>query len=119
MTADYYKVLGVERTATKDDIKRAYRKLALDCHPDVNTGDEAQERFISIGEAYEVLSDTEKRQCYDRTGHAGNTARARSFHAGFKETPCMGKCSSFGSIFSRGAHYARRRKNTRIDTQSA
>lgn len=66
---DYYKILSVERTSSADDIKKAFRKLARKHHPDVNPGDKAAEqRFKEINEAYEVLSDTEKRQKYDTLG---------------------------------------------------
>lgn len=68
---DYYKVLGVDRTATDDEIKRKYRKLALEHHPDRNTGDKsAEEKFKEINEAYQVLSDPEKRNHYDRLGES-------------------------------------------------
>jgi DnaJ-class molecular chaperone len=66
---DYYKALGVERQASADDIKKAYRKLARKYHPDINPGNaEAEQKFKEINEAYEVLSDSEKRQKYDRFG---------------------------------------------------
>jgi len=66
---DYYKILGVERNAGADEIKRAYRKLAMQCHPDRNPGDKrAEERFKEINEAYQVLSDTQKRSRYDQLG---------------------------------------------------
>ncbi|MFM8979523.1 MAG: molecular chaperone DnaJ [Planctomycetia bacterium] len=69
---DYYDVLGVAREASADDIKAAYRKLALKNHPDKNPGDKgAEERFKEAAEAYEVLSDADKRAAYDRYGHAG------------------------------------------------
>ena len=70
--ADYYKTLGLNRGASDDQIKRAYRKLALKYHPDKNPGnDEAASKFADIGNAYEVLSDAEKRQIYDRHGEEG------------------------------------------------
>jgi molecular chaperone DnaJ len=69
---DYYEVLGVSRTATEEDLKKAYRKLALKFHPDRNPGNkQAEEKFKEINEAYAVLSDPEKRQKYDRFGHTG------------------------------------------------
>lgn len=68
MGKDYYKILGVDKKASEDEIKRAYRKLALKYHPDKGGGAEAENKFKEISEAYRVLSDTEKRSQYDRFG---------------------------------------------------
>ena len=69
---DYYDILGVEKSATADELKKAYRKLAIKYHPDKNPGDkEAEEKFKEAAEAYEVLRDSEKRQRYDQFGHDG------------------------------------------------
>ncbi len=68
---DYYEVLGVGRSATEEDIRKAFRKLARQCHPDVNNDEGAEARFKELNEAYEVLSDTQKRKIYDQLGHAG------------------------------------------------
>uniref|UniRef100_A0A3Q2YSL0 DnaJ heat shock protein family (Hsp40) member B2 n=1 Tax=Hippocampus comes TaxID=109280 RepID=A0A3Q2YSL0_HIPCM len=70
---DYYNILGVSKTATQDDIKKAYRKLALKWHPDKNPDnkEEAEKRFKEVAEAYEVLSDQSKRDAYDRYGSDG------------------------------------------------
>ena len=68
---DYYELLGVERTATDAEIKKAFRKLARELHPDVNNDANAQERFRAVAEAYEVLSDSDRRRLYDQYGHAG------------------------------------------------
>jgi molecular chaperone DnaJ len=82
MGKDYYKILGVERTASLDEIKKAYRKLAMQHHPDRNPGDKASEdAFKSCAEAYEVLSDTEKRRMFDSYGEEG--LNARGMHHGF------------------------------------
>lgn len=71
-TRDYYEILGLERNASDDDIKRAYRRMAMKYHPDRNPGDtEAEARFKEAAEAYEVLADQERRQIYDKYGHEG------------------------------------------------
>lgn len=72
---DYYEVLGVSKDASKDDLKRAYRELALKYHPDRNKSPGAEEKFKQLSEAYAVLSDDEKRAQYDRFGHAGVSGR--------------------------------------------
>ena len=72
---DYYEVLGVERSANQDEIKKAFRKLAFQYHPDRNKEPEAEEKFKEISEAYAILSDQEKKQQYDAYGHAGINGR--------------------------------------------
>ncbi len=89
---DYYEVLGVPRNADKDALKKAFRKLAQQYHPDVNKTPEAESRFKEINEAYQVLSDDQKRAAYDRYGHAGVQGAA----AGYND---MGGFGDLGSIF--------------------
>ena len=76
---DYYEVLNVSRNASSEDIRKAYRRLAFQHHPDRNSEDDAAERFKEVKEAYEVLSDTEKRSLYDRFGHAATGANGQNF----------------------------------------
>ena len=95
---DYYEILGVERTATKVEIKKAYRKLAMKYHPDKNPGDkEAEEMFKKINEAYQVLSDDEKRAVYDRYGKEGLEGRGYKTDFDFSDIFDM-----FNDIFGGG-----------------
>src|SRR4051812_49912390 len=72
MPRDYYEVLGVGRTADEAEVKKAFRRLARELHPDVNAHDpEAEEKFKEVAEAYEVLTDPDRRQVYDAYGHEG------------------------------------------------
>src|SRR5438270_5233360 len=68
---DFYEVLGVARSASEDELKKAYRRLAKQYHPDTNKEQGAEARFVEINEAYETLSDPQRRTIYDRYGHAG------------------------------------------------
>ena len=81
---DYYEVLGVDKSASADEIKKAYRKLAVKYHPDKNPGDkEAEEKFKEAAEAYSILSDADKKARYDQFGHAGVDGAAPDFSGGF------------------------------------
>jgi molecular chaperone DnaJ len=95
-TRDYYEVLGVPRTASPDDLRRAFYKLARQYHPDVNKQPDAPARFKEINEAYQVLSDADKRAAYDRFGQAGVSG---NFDPGFSDFPLN---DIFESLFGSG-----------------
>ena len=114
---DYYEVLGVKKGASADDIKRAYRRMAIKYHPDKNPDDkDAEGKFKECAEAYEVLSDSEKRQRYDQFGHEGLRGMGmRDYqHMKWQDIGGMfedifGGLGGFGDIFGLGAQSRRRR----------
>jgi molecular chaperone DnaJ len=96
---DYYEILGVAKNASEDDIKKAYRKLAIKYHPDKNPDDKkAEEKFKEAAEAYEILSNSEKRQRYNQYGHAG-VGGASAGHGGPGGMNMDDIFSQFGDIF--------------------
>lgn len=97
---DYYEVLGVEKSASPEEIKKAYRKKAIQYHPDKNPGDkEAEEKFKEAAEAYDVLSDPQKKARYDQFGHAGMSGAGGFSGGGFSMEDIF---SQFGDIFGGG-----------------
>jgi molecular chaperone DnaJ len=113
---DYYEILNVSRNANDQELKQAYRKLAIQFHPDKNQGDkEAEEKFKEINEAYQILSSPDLRARYDRLGHAGVSSSAAGAGAGFEGFPgfedILSDLFGFGDIFgsSRGRRAGPRR----------
>ena len=111
---DYYEVLGIAKGASDDEIKKAYRKMAKKYHPDVNKEPDAEEKFKEVNEAYEVLSDTQKKAMYDQYGHAGvdgQTGGFGGFGGGFDSSSFGGFEDIFGSFFGGGFGGQQRRAN--------
>src|SRR5512135_1192268 len=110
---DYYEVLGIAKTASNDEIRAAFRKLAGQYHPDVSQEANAEEHFKEINEAYSVLSDADKRAAYDRFGHAGvqNTGGVPDFTVDFSDLfdEFFGGFGGFGRTAGRRARNAPRR----------
>ncbi len=133
---DYYEILGVDRNATKDEIKKAYRKLAIKYHPDRNPGDkEAEEKFKEATEAYEVLGDDERRKIYDQFGHEGLEAQGAGGFRGFRDasdfedlfggfrdifgSDIFDSFFGFGDIFGRGSTRTGTRRESRRVTRGS
>src|SRR5205823_3591796 len=122
MKRDYYEVLGVSRDATDEEIKKAFRKLAHQHHPDKNPGNrKAEERFRELAEAYQVLSDAERRSMYNRFGHAafeqGGGVGGFEFGAGFEDILGDLFGDFFGTGRTRGRTRARRGQDLRYDLE--
>lgn len=115
MKRDYYEVLGISRSASDDEIKRAYRKLAMSYHPDRNPGDrESEEKFKEAAEAYEVLRDPQKRDLFDRYGHEGLSSTGFRGFSGFEDI-----FSSFGDIFEDVFGFSGRRRTSPAERPGA
>src|SRR3954470_17413721 len=116
---DYYEVLGVAREATDQEIKSAYRKLALKFHPDRNPGDkDAEEKFKEAAEAYSVLCDADKRRRYDTYGHAGlGGAQGFDPNAFTDFGDILGDLFGFGDLFSRRRGGPRRGSDLRYNLE--
>ncbi|MBT3803679.1 MAG: DnaJ domain-containing protein [Desulfobacula sp.] len=123
LAKDYYQLLKVERNATAYDIKKAYRKLAMEFHPDINTDTNSEEMFKAISEAYMVLGNNEKRRSYDLTGRTvfseSDNERPHPFHKNFREEACVGKCSGLGALFSRNAQYRKNKMSRQLKTKQS
>src|SRR3990170_1344974 len=117
---DYYEVLGLSRSVSTEEIKKAFRRLAMRYHPDRNKEDGAEAKFKEIGEAYEVLSDPEKRATYDRFGHAG--LQGMDFGRSFEGFDFGGFGDIFDAFFGgtatgRRAREAQRGADRRLDIE--
>src|SRR5690606_9701157 len=119
---DYYEVLGVARSASAEEIKKAYRKIALKYHPDRNPGDkESEEKFKEAAEAYDVLSDADKKAKYDRFGHAGlgGASGGQGGPGGMRMEDIFQNFGDifgedmFGSFFGQGSSRGGRRQGSR------
>ena len=116
---DYYEVLGIQKGASEDEIKKAYRKMAKKYHPDLNPGDkEAEAKFKEVNEAYAVLSDADKRSRYDRFGHGGVDDSGAGGFNGFNGFGGFGDMDVdlgdiFGSFFGGGGTRTQRRNGPR------
>ena len=126
---DYYEVLGVSKNASDDEIKKAYRKLAVKYHPDKNPGDkEAEAKFKEINEAHDVLSDKQKRARYDQFGHAGVNGSGNPFAGGNPFGGAGGQSFNFdfgggfedilNNIFGGGSPFGSRRPRRGDDSLS-
>ena len=114
---DYYEVLGINRGASPDEIRRAYRNLAKEFHPDVNKSPEAEGKFKEINEAYAVLSDQERRAAYDRYGHAGLKGMPIDFNFDFPFSDLFEEFFGFGMGGRRRRHTPRRGTDLRYDVR--